>query len=326
MHWVQERPCHPLLAPVTVLADFFNDIALACDVVPSTLDAIKSCILLTIKLCTGVDHTNNYELYAICARYHKECPAEVFTYPDWNLVLVLEILRSSHFEPLHEISMKMLTYKTVLLVAIACSCRVSELHALAFDKLSHTKDWSIVYLEAKSDFLAKNQSIRKDSRKFALKALVKPVHKTSFPPNSSEAAQYHRNKLLCPVRALRVYLARTAYRRRNKHALFISLNANHKSDITKQSICNWVRKTIYLCYQLAGENDQNLGRASVHEIRSVTSSIKFERSMSLDSVLKTCMWKHNNTFTRYYLRDVAVLSDNLYRMPPLWMAQSVING
>ena len=313
------------MASVTDFADFFNELALTFDVVPTTLDGIKSCVLLTVKLCTGLDFTNNYELYSICAKYHKDCPAEVFKYPDWNLVLVLEILSSHHFEPLHEISIKLLTYKTVFLVAMACSCRVSELHAIAFDKVTHTRDWSIVYLEAKSDFLAKNQSIRKDTRKFALKALVPPIHKTNFVEGSPEAIKYHKQKLLCPVRALRAYLARTVYRRSNKSALFVSLNANHKSDITKQSICNWVRKTIYLCHQLAGENTQNLGRASVHEIRSVTSSVKFERNMSLDSILKSCVWKNGNTFTRYYLKNVAVLSDELHRLPPLWLAQSVIN-
>ena len=310
--------------PVTALADFLDELAKSHQIVPSTLDSIKSCILITIKACTNKDYTGTYELCAITSKYHKDCPAVVFKLPDWNLVLVLEQLCKPPFEPLHETSFKLLTYKTVFLVSMACSCRVSELHALSFSKLSHSADWSTVFLEAKSDFLAKNQTSRDPNyvRKFKLKALVKPANKVNFLPGSSEAHTYNRHKLLCPVRALRMYLARSQSRRTsNKTALFVSLHAKHKNDITKQSVGNWVRKTILLCYNLVGDNTHNLGRATVHEIRALTSSIKFERNLSLDSVLKTCIWKNNNTFTKYYLRDVATVSNDLYRLPPVFMSQ-----
>ena len=328
LSWCNQRDEHPLFIPVTSLADFLDELAKSLQIVPSTLDSIKSCILITIKACTDKDYINTYELTAITSKYHKDCPAIVFKLPDWNLVLVLEQLCKSPFEPLHEASFKLLTYKTVFLVAMACSCRVSELHALAFNKLSHTPDWDTVFLEAKSDFLAKNQSSRdpKFTRQFKLKALVKPAHKVSFVSGSVEAQKYNKHKLLCPVRALRMYLARSHSRRTStKKALFVSLHAKHKNDITKQSVGNWVRKTILLCYNLVGDNPTNLGRATVHEIRALTSSIKFERNLSLDSVLKSCIWKHNNTFTKYYLRDVATVSDDLYRLPPVFMSQCRLN-
>ena len=315
---------HPIFTSVTLLADFLNEIILSKDVVPTTLDGIKSCVLITLKFCTGVDLTQNSELCALTAKYHKDCPADLFKVPSWNLVLVLECLCKPPFEPITEISFKMLTLKCVFLVAVALSCRISELHAIAFDKLSHDKDWSVVYLEPRSDFLAKNQTSRSvtHQRRFKLKALVKPAHKVNYPAGSPEAAQYNKNKLLCPVRALRLYLARTAHRRSQSASLFVSLQPNRRKDITKQSIANWIRRTIKLCYSLVGDNPLNLGRASVHEIRSLTSSLKFERNLSVDSIMQSCIWKSGNTFTRFYLKNVALMSQDMYKLPPVYMSQS----
>lgn len=318
---------HPLFPTLANLADYFLSYTISKDIMPVTLDNVKACILLTIKVCTNVDFTQNYELAAICTKYHRECPPEVFKVPDWNLVLVLEVLSKPPFEPLHEVSLKMLTLKCCFLISLALSCRVSELHALAFDKISHSPNWSRVYLEPKSDFLAKNQTSHSDkqSRAFILKSLVPPPNKTQFSPGSFEEKMYHKHKLLCPVRALRLYLHKTALLRANKAALFISMNPNHPNDITKQSICNWVRRTIKLCYALAGKDDRTVGRATVHECRAITSSVKFERNLSLDSLLKSCTWKHGNVFTKHYLRNVAVLSQDLYRLPPVYLSQCKLN-
>ena len=328
LSWCERSNVDPILASVTQLANFITFLINSKDLVPTTVDSIKSCVTFTLRFCTGIDYGNCIELTALLQKYHRECPAELFKLPSWNLVLVLEMLNGYPFEPLHEASIKHLTYKCVMLLSVACSCRVSELHALAFDKITHSKDWSTVYLEPKSDFLAKNQKSHTDgsSRCFKLQALVKPAHKTNFPPGSDAETKYQRDKLFCPVRALRIYLARTLSRRsKHKAALFVSLNANHSKDITKQSISNWVRHTIKLCYALAGENPENIGRASVHEIRALTSSVQYERNLSLNAIMKSCIWKNSNTFTRYYLRNVAVLSDDLYQFPPLWFAQGLIN-
>ena len=82
---------------------------------------------------------------------------------------------------------------------MSCSCRISELHALSYDKLAHDKSWSVVYLEPKSDFLAsdflaKNQALLHADyiRQFTVKALVKPACKTSFLPNSYAAIKYRK--------------------------------------------------------------------------------------------------------------------------------------
>ena len=284
-------------------------------VLPATLDGIKSCICTTIKLATGRDYTQSVELSSILSKYHLECPRERFEVPDWNLVLVLNALLKEPFEPLKSVSVKYLTYKTVFLVAMAMAARISEVNAIDFRKIMHDSHWHNVWLEPNSLFLAKTQKSRKPTaaRQFKLTNLAQFV-------GSKE-----KEVLLCPVRALRIYIKRTAHLRKHKKCLFLSLQPNRKTEITRQSINIWIRNTIRLAYHLAGEDDANLGRATNHEIRSITSSLSFERSLSLENVMKSCHWKGHNTFTSYYLKDVTVLSAELMRFSPLVVASTVIN-
>jgi hypothetical protein len=51
--------------------------------------------------------------------------------PSWSLSLVLQVLADKPFEPLSSISMKMLTLKTVVLIAATSARRRSEIHALS---------------------------------------------------------------------------------------------------------------------------------------------------------------------------------------------------
>ena len=305
----------PLNVTVPNLTDFLLYMIDGGKHIPETLESIKSCVCVTLRLATGVDFSHNPELTAVMQKFHKECPRATFQLPDWNLVYVLDALMKSPFEPLSQASLKHLTYKTVFLVAMSCSCRISELHALDFRKLQHSPDWSSVWLSPHAMFLAKNQKSRKSSyeRQFKLTNLVQFV-------GSQEP-----DRLLCPVRALKYYLSRTKSFRGTKKCLFISLQPNRKADITKQSINIWIRNTIRLAYALHGHQGDPLGRATNHEIRSVCSSLAFEKSLSLSSVLKACCWKNNNTFTSYYLKDVTVLANDLMRFSPLVVASSVIS-
>ena len=284
-------------------------------VLPATLDGIKSCICSTLALATGHDFSKNLELSSILSKYHLECPRERFEVPDWNLVLVLNALLQEPFEPLKTVSIKYLTYKTVFLVAMAMAARVSEVNAIDYRKILHDEHWKHVWLEPNSLFMAKTQRNRKptSTRQFKLTNLAQFV------------GSREKDALLCPVRALRIYLKRTAHLRKHKKCLFLSLQPNRKTEITRQSINIWIRNTIRLAYHLAGNDQASLGRATNHEIRAITSSLSFERSLSLENVMKSCHWKGHNTFTSYYLKDVTVLSAELMRFSPLVVASTVIN-
>ena len=55
-------------------------------------------------------------------------------FPAWDIVVVLQALTRAPFEPLASASDKILTYKTVFLLALATGKRRSELHAFLFSR------------------------------------------------------------------------------------------------------------------------------------------------------------------------------------------------
>lgn len=61
----------------------------------------------------------------------RSLPVVRRTVPEWDLSMVLEALSQHPFEPLDSISLKLLSLKTALLLALASAKRVSELHALS---------------------------------------------------------------------------------------------------------------------------------------------------------------------------------------------------
>ena len=63
--------------------------------------------------------------------FKVEAPCRAIRPPEWDLLKVLDYLRSSVFEPLTNVSLRDLTRKTLFLVALATAKRVGELQALS---------------------------------------------------------------------------------------------------------------------------------------------------------------------------------------------------
>ena len=167
----------------------------------------------------------------------------------WDLSLVLGLTKAP-FEPLSEVPLKWLTYKTVFLLALASGKRRSEIHAWTHSYVSSRRNWSEVTVSPSPAFLAKNQlaSDGPDS----IKPVVIPALTTML---DSALVEY---KALCPVRALKVYLDKTKSMRKGKALLFVSLRECYSKDITRITISQWIKQTIHTCYQSSDMTDQQV--------------------------------------------------------------------
>ena len=128
---------------------------------------------------------------------------------------------------------------SLFLLALASAKRIGELHALSY-RVSHTRDWGEVSFAFVTGFVAKTQdpsSLAPWFESFSLPAL----------PN----ARNNRNGRLCPVRAVRVYLDRTAPHRPRCERFFVTAGRS-KEEIAKTTISFWLRKTISRAYELSG--------------------------------------------------------------------------
>ena len=263
----------------------------------------------------GFSIIDNECISALLQNLKVTCPADRFKLPSWDLALVLRALSKNPFEPLVTISLKLLTYKTAFLLTLACSGRASEMHALSFQDFSRTRDWSKVFLTPTDQFLAKNQKSRAPSerRHFQVPAL------TDFITDSDE-------RYLCPVRALRLYLARTHAFREGKKLLFIAVNKNYKKDITKNTLTGYIKQAIVTAYKAANEEDIILSNCNVHEVRALGASTAFRYNVSLQTILQTCTWQSDVVFTNFYLRDLALQSHQLYKLPGFVCAQQKLRN
>ena len=128
--------------------------------------------------------------------------------PAWDLSKVLTYLVSPAFEPLSQASFRVLTMKTLFLLALATAKRVGELQALSSIITFVAGDACLSYIP---QFVAKSESLtRSIPRSFLVKSLA------------DFAAGLDTDLLLCPVRALRLYLLRARSFSPGRHRLFVS--------------------------------------------------------------------------------------------------------
>ena len=160
--------------------------------------------------------------------------------PAWDVSLVLQSLTGAPYEPLRTCEERFLAQKTLFLLALASAKRISELHALSY-RVSHFRGWGKVSFSFVPGFVAKTQdpsSLAPWFEGFTVLALLN--------------ARNNRNgRLLCPVRAVRRYLDRTAAHRPRCERLFVTAGRS-KEEISKITVSFWLRKTISRAYQLSG--------------------------------------------------------------------------
>ena len=113
------------------------------------------------------------------------------------------------------------------------------------------------------------------------------------------------NILLCPVRALQCYLDRTKDSRGGRQLLFISYKLGHSKDILCSTISPWIKNTIKFCYTKVANADMDLIGAMADDVRAFVASKAFYGGISMDQIMHACHWKSHNTFTRFYLEDLA---------------------
>ena len=146
-------------------------------------------------------------IWDLLRSFRLSSPERVLRPPAWDLSKVLTYLVSPAFEPLSQASFRALTLKTLFLLALATAKRVGE-QALSSVVTFVAGDACLSYIP---QFVAKSESLtRSIPRSFLVKSLA------------DFAAGLDVDLLLCPVRALRLYLLRARSLSPCRHRLFVS--------------------------------------------------------------------------------------------------------
>ena len=217
--------------------------------------------------------------------------------PAWDLSKVLQYLVTSAFEPLSRASFRALTLKTLFLLALATAKRVGELQALSSLVTFVGADACLSYIP---QFVAKSESLtRSIPRSFLVKSLA------------DFAAGLDTDLLLCPVRALRLYLPRARSLSPGRHRLFVSPRRPSRA-MSKNAVSFFLREVI----SVAGAARPHVGSLRAHDVRSVSTSVAFHRNWSVSSVLESATWASSSVFSSFYLRDIQHEFDGLLSLGP----------
>ncbi len=218
--------------------------------------------------------------------------------PSWDLPSVLMALKEEPFEPLQSVEPKFLSLKTVLLTALASVKRVGDLQAFSVDDscLEFGPADSHVVLRPRPGYVPKVPTTPFRDQVVNLQAL---------PREEADPAI----ALLCPVRALRIYVDRTQSFRTSDQ-LFVCFGGQQKGKaVSKQRLGHWIVEAIVLAYQ-ARHLPCPLG-VRAHSTRGVASSWALARGASIADICRAAGWAAPNTFARFYNLRVEPVSSRV---------------
>ena len=194
--------------------------------------------------------------------------------PRWHLSVVLKGLTKPPFDingSERNISLELLSYKTAFLIALATGARGSELvalsrapHNLEFNTLESGAQQASIRMVPK--FIPKNQR-----PELIPKPLVFPAIAHSFPKDLE--------RLLCPVRALGLYVVKSTERAKEDPQQKLFVHFSPDIQLFATHFRRWVAETIRLTYENSSQTDFPKIRA--HDVRAVAASIAYYRNTPL---------------------------------------------
>ncbi len=218
--------------------------------------------------------------------------------PSWDLSIVLAGLQRGPFEPLDSVELKFLSLKTALLTALTSIKWVGDLQAFSVSEecLVFGPVYSHVVLRPRPGYVPKVPTTPFRDQVVNLQAL---------PSEEADPAL----ALLCPVRALRIYVTRTRSVRSSEQ-LFVCHGGQQKGKaVSKQRLAHWIVEAVALAYQSQGE-PCTLG-VRAHSTRSVASSHALAHGASLADICRAAGWATPNTFARFYNLRVEPVSSRV---------------
>lgn len=291
--WCDDNSVDPYHASIPEIADFLRSL-FESGMETATIKGYRSAILAIHRGFpdgSKLKDDPRRSLHFLIEGMHNTRPPTRKVMPEWDLAVVLGKLNKPPFEPLQAADIRDLTIKTAFLIAIASGRRCSEIHALASgDRIVFSSRG--VTMHVRPDFLAKNES-----SDFSMSPLFIPY---LDPSKSLE----RKERLSCPVRALRWYLARTETARSTCEStqLFITSRKPFRP-AAKTTIAGWIVAAIVKADAIIKKGDQNK-QPTAHSTRAVASSFAFNHGLSVSEITNTVSWRSETTFVTTYLRDV----------------------
>ncbi len=291
--WCLTRAIDPVNCPVGPVLEFLQE-RLTAGAAATTLRVYVAAIAARREL-DEIPLGRHRLVSAFMRGARRLRPVRPMAVPSWDLSVVLEGLVTAPFEPLESASDRILTLKVVLLLALTSLKRVGDLQAFSVSEtcMDFAPGLVKVTLRPRPGYIPKVLST-------SFRSQVVTLH--SFHPPPFASSEDERLHMLCPVRALKLYVDRSKVWRKSPQ-LLICFGAGRRGLATsKQRISHWVRDAISLAYE-ARELPSPLSLRA-HSTRGVASSQALFRGVPLEDICVAAGWSSPHTFVRFYNLDV----------------------
>ena len=286
---------------------------------PHTLENYKSVICKSILFSRSINLAKDADLHSLLTNLYREYAQHPREKKRWDLNIVLRALREPPYEPLQDIHLRELTWKTTFLLLLATGARRGEVHALDKASLRRSERWNWLSFCPTAGFISKTQ-VRTRGETKVERLVIKSLPSIAGPDLDAD-------RFLCPVRCLKIYLARTQHLREGKKLLLISHRRNHSGDICKNTITGWIRKLIHQIYEHCSDANAELSSTTGHQIRGAAATLATKGGASLDDVLAACHWKGRSVFASSYLQPeiwTDAIGNEILELGPIVAAQHIV--
>ncbi len=291
--WCLTRAIDPVNCPVGPLLEFLQE-RLTAGAAAITLRVYVAAIAARREL-DEIPLGRHRMVSAFMRGVRRLRPVRPTAVPSWDLSVVLEGLVMAPFEPLESASERILTLKVVILLALTSLKRVGDLQAFSVSEtcMDFAPGLVKVTLRPRPGYIPKVLST-------SFRSQVVTLH--SFHPPPFASSEDERLHLLCPVRALKLYVDPSKVWRKSPQ-LLICFGAGRRGLATsKQRISHWVRDAISLAYEARNLPSPLSLRA--HSTRGVASSQALFRGVPLEDICVAAGWSSPHTFVKFYNLDV----------------------
>ncbi len=277
--WCLARAIDPVNCPVCPVLEFLQE-RLTAGAAATTLRVYVAAIVARREL-DEIPQGRHRMVSAFMRgvrRLRPVCPTAV---PSWDLSVVLEGLVMAPFEPLESASEGILTLKVTLLLALTSLKRIGDLQALSVSEMcmDFAPGLVKVTLRPRPGYIPKVLST-------SFRSQVVTLH--SFHPSPFASREDEKLHMLCPVRALKLYVDRSKGWRKSSQ-LLVCFGAGRRGLATsKQRISHWVRDAISLVFEPRNLPSPLSLRA--HSTRGIASSQALFRGVPLEDICVVAGW------------------------------------
>ena len=268
--WCSARGIYPFASDISYVLDFLAD-KYTAGLKYRSLNCYQSALSSVLLPVEGFQ-VGQHPLVARLLRGVFNCrPPQPRYSQTWEVSQVLSYIKS--LGPNEELSLKLISRKLVVLLALVLAHRCSDLGRLTLQGRKYSTEGAVL-------------------RCTGLAKQARPGKEESLRP--AVISHFLEDALLCQVLCLKAYERATAsFRKKDSMQLFLAINSPHQP-VTTSTVARWLKQAIVV----SGIEPE----FTAHSTRGASSTAAAMNGITIREVMERAGWSRQDTFCKHYFR------------------------